>query len=490
MFMRISMKKLGFLVTMGLAACGGGQTTPAPDAPLGGPDATLAADAAPPVDAAAPTIDAAPVTGNILEDLRAVPGMVEVTEGSTTIQGYRFFRLVYEQPVDHLQPDGARFTQRIMLMHRGYDRVTVLATNGYFVPTSDGRFEPTQLLAGNQVSVEHRYFVPSRPVPTDWSKLDIWQAATDHHRIVTALRHIYPGPWINTGGSKSGMAAVYHHRFYPDDVIGTVAYVAPLSLDDGDARYIDFVENAGPSADCRQRLRDFQRAVLTNRDAMKTRMASESGASFAKLGMDKALEHATLELPFAMWQYSSASTCTRIPAPDATAGTIYAFLDEIADVRAYSDQEVERYGPYYYQAAHQLGFPAINEEHVADLLLHPGTDTAAAYLPAGTSVTYDPEVMQDIDQWVRTEGRGLLFIYGEYDPWTAAAFELGDAQDSLKLIVPAGNHSSSVRQLTEADQDRAEQLVEGWLADALGKRPFRFDESYDDPTLREPRSRF
>ena len=67
----------------------------------------------------------------------------------------------------------------------------------------------------------------SAPASMDWSKLDIWQAATDHHRLVTALKPLYPARWISTGASKGGMASVYHRRFYPADVTATIAYVAP-----------------------------------------------------------------------------------------------------------------------------------------------------------------------------------------------------------------------------------------------------------------------
>ena len=56
---------------------------------------------------------------------------------------------------------------------------------------------------------------------------------------------------------------------------------------------------------------------------------------------------------------------------------------------------------------------------------------------------------------MKTSGKRLLFIYGEYDPWTAGAFELGNATQSLKLIVPAGNHSASISRLTDADKTRA-----------------------------------
>src|SRR4029453_18614710 len=89
----------------------------------------------------------------------------------------------------------------------------------------------------NQPPPGHRYFEPSRPDQTDWSFDSIRQSATDEHRIIEQLKSIYTARWLTTGHSKGGMTAVYHRRFFPDDVDATVAYVAPISFSRADDRY-------------------------------------------------------------------------------------------------------------------------------------------------------------------------------------------------------------------------------------------------------------
>src|SRR4051794_6565711 len=176
--------------------------------------------------------------GDILAQLKAIPGM-QVTEKPSTLPGYRWFWLEYRQPVDHRNPRGQWFEQRIMLQHKASDRPMVLYTSGYDTPEVMFTSEPTALVDGNQISVEHRYFTPSRPEPTDWTKDTIWQAATDEHRLIGALKTIYEGRWISTGASKGGMTAVYHKRFYPRDVDGSVVYVAPNDVNNNDDRAYD-----------------------------------------------------------------------------------------------------------------------------------------------------------------------------------------------------------------------------------------------------------
>ena len=185
------------------------------------PDLATTPDLVPPPDLA-PEPD-------ILELLKRIPGLT-VTEKPTSLTDYRFFQLELDQPVDHERPDGARFKQRLSLLHRDRRAPVVLHTSGYNASffSRSGRTELTSLLSANQIDFEHRYFLPSRPSPADWKYLTIKQAASDSHLIVKIFRTIYGGRFLNTGASKGGMTAVYHRRFYPADVDATAADRAVL----------------------------------------------------------------------------------------------------------------------------------------------------------------------------------------------------------------------------------------------------------------------
>lgn len=149
---------------------------------------------------AATAADAAGTT-DIKERLLSIPGMSLVEEKPYT--GYRFFVLNYTQPVDHRKPSKGTFQQRITVLHKDVARPTVFFTSGYNVSTTPRRSEPTQIVDGNQVSLEYRFFTPSRPAPADWSKLDIWQAASDQHRVFKALKGIYGKKWISTAAPRA-----------------------------------------------------------------------------------------------------------------------------------------------------------------------------------------------------------------------------------------------------------------------------------------------
>jgi hypothetical protein len=400
---------------------------------------------------------------DIYDQLKAIPG-ASVFEDTSEIDGYRYFHIDFDQPVDHKNPNGQHFTQRLLLHHIDTKSPLVLASTGYylFLPWQYLE-EPAKLLKANQIIVEHRYFANSRPDPADWSLLNIEQAAADHHRVVEAFRAIYGAKWISTGVSKGGMTSVYHRRFYPNDVDGTVAYVAPHTGSLDDPRYVDFVNQVGDAA-CRQKLQDFQREVLLRRNVMLTHMADEAAmynVQYDLLGIDPALESTVIGFAFVFWQYFGASRCNDIPPMAATDDEVWAFFNEIGTPLYAADPWVLGFEPYYWQAYTQLGTPGISTEHLKDLLLY--DFTTIDDLPSiAEDPTFDPAPMQDVSSWLSAQGSRILFVYGETDPWTAAAFDPGGATESYKLIVPGGNHGAGIVNLAPADRQTAFAALEAW----------------------------
>lgn len=255
-------------------------------------------------------------SADIKDRLAGIPGLT-VTEEQPTTTGHRYFLLTYTQPIDHARPWLGTFQQRLSVLHKGYDRPTVFYTNGYTLRTAPSRTEPARLVDGNQVSIEYRYFTPSRPEPADWSKAGIKQAATDAHRLITALKRIYQQEWLSTGASKGGMSSTYHRRFFPDDVAGTIAYVAPNDVDEReDSAYSRFFRNVG-TPECRAALTATQRELLARRDRLEPRYAADNaaaGSTFTTIGSaDKAYELAVLDSVWAFWQYSLAADCVNVP---------------------------------------------------------------------------------------------------------------------------------------------------------------------------------
>jgi hypothetical protein len=399
--------------------------------------------------------------GELLARLRALPG-VTADEAPTQQADFQYYVLHFTQPVDHDDPSQGTFQQEVSLLHRS-DLAPVpmiVQTSGYADYYLDRPVELTKLLAANQVSIEHRYFGQSRPVPTDWTKLTIAQMAADEHEIITALRGIYQGAFVTAGGSKGGMTAVYHRRFYPDDVDGTVAYVAPISFGTPDPRYAAFVDTLGPVG-CRQAVRDVATEMLADRrDAMLARAQQQTSSTYTRVAIGAALETAIASLEWTFWQYSGVEACGGVPPVTASDDALFAFLDKISPVSDCDDQQLAQFESYIYQSYAQLGFPDGGAAYLAPFLQYTEADYVNQ-LPTEPPML-DPAAMRDIDDFVAYRGERLLFIYGEWDPWTGGRFTLGNAVDSELLIQPQGTHGARIANLEVSDRAAAFAKLQAW----------------------------
>ncbi|MFI5754574.1 aminopeptidase [Streptomyces sp. NPDC051569] len=420
-------------------------------------------------------------TTDIKDRILAIPGMSLIQE--KPYDGYRYFVLSYTQPVDHRHPAKGTFQQRVTLLHKDTSRPTVFFTGGYIVSTSPSRSEPTRIVDGNQVSMEYRFFTPSRPQPADWSTLDIWQAASDQHRIFTALKRIYAGKWLATGASKGGMTATYFERFYPGDMDGVVAYVAPNDvLNREDSAYDRFFERVG-TKECRDKLNAVQREALIRREPLEKtykEQADADGATFDTVGtLDKAYEAVVLDFVWAFWQYSRLADCASIPPATASDQEIYRTIDAISGFSAYTDQGLEAYTPYYYQAGTELGSPDIKQPHLGKLSRY-GYQPPRNFVPRDIPMRFNPLEMPDVDSWVRHHANQMLFVYGENDPWGAEPFRLGlGARDSYVYVAPGANHGADVAALSPEQSAKATARILDWAG--VAPAAVRRDEAKAEP---------
>jgi hypothetical protein len=400
----------------------------------------------------------------LLQKLQRLPGAL-VTE-ITPPQGYaQAFQIDVSQPVDHSNPGGSTFYQRIYLSHLAADRPMVLSTRGYGV-SRNSLDELAILLNANQIVVTHRYFPNARPSQLDWRYLTIWQAANDHHRIVQMFKPLYPGKWVNEGASKGGMTALYHRRFFPADVSATVAYVAPMMFGVEDPRFRTFLLQQAGTSEARQKIMDFQRLLLARRDALIPLVESYAlrNGYTLPLGAAASLEHAVVEYLFAFWQYGDGDA-SKIPAADAAPETLFNHLEDISGFSYYAQTYISYYEPFFYQAFVELGYTPYVFDHLQDMLAAVPSPTYRVFAPAGVALNFDAGAMIDVNSWLQGSGNNIIYIYGANDPYTSAAVELNGQTNALRVIQPHANHGVKIVDLT--DRERVMQTLGEWLGIAL-----------------------
>ena len=370
------------------------------------------------------------------------------------------------QPLDHKHPEKGSFTQRVVISHEGFDRPTVLVTEGYggdYALNPRYRDELAGLFQTNTVFVEHRYFSGSVPDTVDWQYLTAPNSASDLHLITTLFKQIYPQKWISTGISKGGQTALIYRAFFPNDVDITVPYVAPVSRSAEDGRHEPFLNKVGDKK-TRQAILSFQREVLKRRGEiipLLEKFCLEKQLSF-RISMNEVLDYCVLEYSFAFWQWGTPAS--QIPANSATTEVLFKHLTEISGPDYFATGQPTQ--AFFIQAARELGYYGYDIEPFKDLLF---IRTAKDYLqrimlPEGITIQFQPELYKKLTNFIATSDPRLIFVYGEYDPWTSVGITKLDGKKNMFVAIqPKGSHRARINTLPDSLRDKVIQTIKLWL---------------------------
>lgn len=370
------------------------------------------------------------------------------------------------QPLDHKHPEKGSFTQRVVISHEGFDRPTVLVTEGYggdYALNPRYRDELAGLFQTNTVFVEHRYFSGSVPDTVDWQYLTAQNSASDLHLITTLFKQIYPQKWISTGISKGGQTALIYRAFFPNDVDITVPYVAPVSRSAEDGRHEPFLNVVGDKK-TRQAILSFQREVLKRRGEiipLLEKFCMEKQLSF-RISMNEVLDYCVLEYSFAFWQWGTPAS--HIPANSATTEVLFKHLTEISGPDYFATGQPTQ--AFFIQAARELGYYGYDIEPFKDLLF---IRTAKDYLqrimlPEGITIQFQPELYKKLTNFIETSDPRLIFVYGEYDPWTSVGITKLDGKKNMFVAIqPKGSHRARINTLPDSLRDKVIQTIKLWL---------------------------
>ena len=375
--------------------------------------------------------------------------------------------IYFTQPLDHRHPEKGSFRQRVIVSHVGFDRPTVIVTEGYgaaYALRSQYREELSKLLNANMIFVEYRYFLESTPEPKDWQYLTAENSADDLHAITTAFKNIYPGKWIATGISKGGQTTLLYRTFYPDDVDISVPYVAPLCYGVEDGRHEPFLHKVS-TPENRKKIEDFQLEALKRKATLLPRFekyCTEKNYSF-RAPIEEIYDYSVLEYSFALWQWGTP--ISSIPATTASDDEIFSHLLAISEPGYFTADSPN--ASFFVQAARELGYYGYDVQPFKQYL---SIQSSEGYLhrlmlpEELKDMPFNKTLSKKITKFLKKQDPKMIFIYGQNDPWTAAGVTwLKNKKNIQVFIQPNGSHLARINTLPEAEKAKVMELINEWL---------------------------
>ena len=407
--------------------------------------------------------------GDLQEKLAALKGISGIEKLQSDHYPEKYVVRITQQ-VDPKDPAAGTFTQRVIVGHVGYDRPTIIVTEGYgaaYALNPKYQEELSKLLNANLVFVEYRYFLESTPEPKNWDYLTAENSAYDLHNVRNTFKQIYPEKWISTGISKGGQTTMLYRAFFPDDVDFSVPYVGPLCKGVEDGRHEPFLRKVGTKAE-RKKIQDFQLEVLKRKSDMLPLLESyckNKNLTF-RIPMPEVLDYCVLEYSFALWQWgTSVST---IPSKSADDEALFDHLMNISgpDYFAESQPNIS----FFVQAARELGYYGYDVKPFKKYLT---IDSAHGYLnrimlPGELvgKVDFRPALYHKIYNFLKDNDPKMIFIYGEIDPWSAAMVPAFKGKKNEQIYIqPRGSHRARIGNMPEDMKERILTQMNKWLAE-------------------------
>ena len=396
----------------------------------------------------------------------------EITKMDVKDHFTKAFQLVINEPLDHNNIDAGTFKHYVYLSHVDVKKPTILITEGYNANPST--YELSKIFRGNQVQVEYRFYGKSRPDTIPWQYLKNDQAIEDYHQLVTKLKRLYKGKWISTGISKGGETVLIYKSKYPYDVAVAIPYVAPLINTREDPRTEEHINTVG-SDECRRKIIKYQRLLLENREEVLKEIevySTSKNMKFTEIPIEEALEYATLEFPFSFWQWGG--DCDDIPTKKSSAKELFNYVNSIVGISFYNDKTYFDLLPSYYQHMTELGYYGFDTSPVKDLIKVVHEPTNMRFAPKNVDLTFNPNYIKDVREYVENKGNKILYIYGEYDTWGACAPNLKPHVNALKMVLKGASHSTRIKDFSDEEKQLIYNKLQNWLGYSVRIYPLEY----------------
>lgn len=401
------------------------------------------------------------------QKLQCLPGIshVQPLTTETYAEKYVFF---IEQLLDPQHPEAGSFQQRVILAHAGFDRPTVLVTEGYdarYATHSRYQEELSQLFNANLVFVEYRYFGESMPRPCNWDYLTVENSLYDLHHVTTTLKQLYPQKWISTGISKGGQTTLFYRSYFPDDVDISIPYVAPLNRSLEDGRHEKFLARQVSTAPNRKRIEQFQLTLLKRKSSLLPlfeQYCADKHYTF-RLPIAEVYDFNVLEYAFAMWQWGTS--LDKIPSLHADDQILFKHFISICEPDYFSEQTP--YLSFNVQAARELGYYGYDTKPFKPYLTIKSSKDylRRLMLPAELSdIRFDDTLYNKVVKYLQTNDPRMIYIYGGDDPWTASGVTwLKNKKHMKTYVLPGGSHRTRISSFDPQTQEEIKGQIRQWL---------------------------
>jgi len=124
----------------------------------------------------------------------------------------------------------------------------------------------------------------------------------------------------------------------------------------------------------------------------------------------------------------------------------------------------------YYQQFTELGYFNYSMPHIEHLVQFVKSSYFKFYVPKeALNAKFNGEPMLKVLEYLQDKGNNIIYLYGEYDIYTACAVELTGKTNAIKVIAKGYGHQFNIADLPASDKQQILSALESWLDIKTGK---------------------
>ena len=187
-------------------------------------------------------------------------------------------------------------------------------------------------------------------------------------------------------------------------------------------------------------------------------------------GPEVAYEMTVLEYEFAFWQWGTIP-CDSIPL-EGNNEQVFRHFVGVGDPRYFAAQGLAYFEPFFYQAMTEIGYYGYDFDKFDGLLRYAHNGDKPEFIfsaPVGPDYVYNYEFGKNVSDFIRNKAENFIFLYGQFDPWSASAADPGGNKKCLKIVREGGSHRTRIGNLPEEQKNAVLTKLEEWMDTPVAK---------------------
>ena len=138
-------------------------------------------------------------------------------------------------------------------------------------------------------------------------------------------------------------------------------------------------------------------------------------------------------------------------------------MNRVAGFDYFADDFIIKNQPFFFQALSEMGYYGYDLDEFSKYIQHVDNPIFTFTLPEDLEIRFDASLSRNLEKYLEEEADNFIYIYGEYDTWSATAVTSTGSTNSKIFIKEGGSHRTRINNMPEVQREEIYQTLVEFL---------------------------